>query len=298
MNRLFRYLMIPAMVLLLAACQNSTADSGSPNKEAAEEEKLSVNEVIQKTQEASQQAKGQTLQVEGKQDFNLEAEGQSQGITQSFDMNMELTKDPAAVHLTGTMKSAGETGEMEAYQVGDEFYQSMDGGTTWLKSEGADLNQFGGDQAQNPSKALQKLEELVSKFQGDKNDMFNMKETEDQYVITLNVDKDLKQVKDLYMKQLKGSAVPALKQAGLPVKEDEVKLNTIKQVVYIDKKSFEQEKVDQKTEIEIPLDDGTTSGMITAKQEMTITLKGEYKGTIEVPQEVKDNAQTAPSPEQ
>src|SRR5699024_4337050 len=128
------------------------------------------------------------------------------------------------------------------------------------------------------------LEELVSKFQGDKNDMFNMKETEDQYVITLNVDKDLKQVKDLYMKQLKGSAVPALKQAGLPGKEDEVKLNNIKQVVYIDKKSFEQEKVDQKTEIEIPLDDGTTSGMITAKQEMTITLKGEYKGTIEVPQ--------------
>ncbi|PTX58129.1 hypothetical protein C8P63_1182 [Melghirimyces profundicolus] len=289
--------MLTFVLVMVSGCglQQKAVEGDSPKEEAAEPkpEKLSMTQVVQKTQKASQKAKGYTVKSGGKQEISMEVEGQSQGITQEFDLKMDITQNPRAVHFSGTIQGGGQSGTVEGYQVGNEIYQTVDG-STWVKGTGADLNQFGGNQGQDPSQALQKLQELLSQIQGNKKDQaLQMKETRDQYVITVNVMEDQPEVKELFLKQMTGSMVPTMKQAGVSVNESAIKLNKLKQVYHINKSTFEQEKMEQEMEVEIPVNDGTTSGVIKADQSMTLSLQGEFTGTIEVPQEVKESARNA-----
>ncbi|EGK11696.1 hypothetical protein HMPREF9374_1940 [Desmospora sp. 8437] len=81
-----------------------------------------------------------------------------------------------------------------------------------------------------------------------------------------------------------------LKQAGVSIKESDIKLNSLEQVYHIDRKTFEQKKVDQSMELELPIQEGGVSGVIKMEQSTTTTMTGKFNGTIEVPQEVKDQA--------
>ncbi|MFD1394489.1 hypothetical protein [Kroppenstedtia eburnea] len=75
-----------------------------------------------------------------------------------------------------------------------------------------------------------------------------------------------------------------LKQAGVSIKESDIKLNSLEQVYHIDRKTFEQKKVDQSMELELPIQEGGVSGVIKMEQSTT-TMTVKFDGTIEVPQE-------------
>lgn len=290
MLRLARLLAIPlTAVLLFTGCQveSPVTDKGDTEK-AEPPKKLTTREVIAKSQQMTDKVEGFTYKVEGDQKISLEAGGQSQGIDQKLDMDAKVSNNPNGIHISGTVVGGGQSNTMEVYQVGDEIYQKLDG--VWVKGKGADLNEVAGGQVEDPSKALQKLEEMVAKFKGDQDSPFEMKETDDQYIISLNVTEDQKEMKDLMMKQLAGALVPALKQAGLSINEGDIKLNSLEQVHYINKKTFEQEKTDQTMKLEIPIQEGGESGVIKTEQSTTQTMTGKFDGRIEVPQEVKDNA--------
>ena len=81
-----------------------------------------------------------------------------------------------------------------------------------------------------------------------------------------------------------------MKQAGVTINETDIKLNSLEQVYHIDKKTFDQKKVDQSMELELPIQEGGISGLIKVEQSTATTMTGKFEGTIEVPQEVKDQA--------
>ncbi|GGE23975.1 hypothetical protein GCM10011571_27600 [Marinithermofilum abyssi] len=286
MIRLSRWLSLPlAAAIVLSGCQSLNAVN------PAKPEKLTTEQVLQKADAASEKAKGYTYKVNGDQTLTVEADGQSHSVDQTVQMDMELLNHPRSIHYKGQLENNGQTLKMEAYQVGKEIYQTPDG-ITWAKSEGLDLDQIAGGQTQNPSKALQKVQELLSKLESDKNKPLSMKETGKSYLVKLNVtDKTNKQVQDMFLKQLTAALAPGLKQSGLTVDLDQVKLDKLVQTYTIDKKSFEQKKMVQEMELQIPVSDGTSSGTIRVTQTMTLKNTGEFKGTIEVPQHVKGTAQ-------
>jgi hypothetical protein len=286
MIRLSRWLSLPlAAAIVLSGCQSLNAVN--PTKP----EKLTTEQVLQKADEASEKAKGYTYKVNGDQTLTVEADGQSHSVDQTVQMDMELLNHPRSIHYKGQLENSGQTLKLEAYQVGKEIYQTPDG-ITWAKTEGLDLDQVAGGQTQNPSKALQKVQELLSKLKSDKNKPLSMKETGKNYLVKLNVtDKTNKQVQDMFLKQLTAALAPGIKQSGLTVDLDQVKLDKLVQTYTIDKKSFEQKKMVQEMELQIPVSDGTSSGTIRVTQTMTLKNTGEFKGTIEVPQHVKDTAQ-------
>lgn len=291
MLRLSRLLAISlTMVLLFTGClsQGPTAGEAEDTEKSEPLKKLTTREVIAKTQKVTNEAKGLTFKTEGNQKIQLEVAGQTQGIDQKINMDVKMTNNPAAMHFSGTVEGGGQSGKLEAYQVGDEIYQQLDG--TWVKGKGADLSQASGGQAEDPSKALEMLMEILSKFKGDKDTPFQMEETEDEYIITLKVTDEQKEIKELMMKQLSGALVPAMKQAGVTINETDIKLNSLEQVYHIDKKTFDQKKVDQSMELELPIQEGGISGLIKVEQSTATTMTGKFEGTIEVPQEVKDQA--------
>lgn len=291
MLRLSRLLAISLpIVLLFTGClsQSPAAEKGEEKEEKEPAKKLTTRQVIAKTQKVTKEAKGLTYKMEGDQKIQLEAEGQTQGIDQKVNIDAKMTNNPAAMQFSGTVEGGGESSKMEAYQVGDEIYQQLDG--TWVKGKGADLGKATGGQAEDPSKALEMLEDIFSKFKGDQDSPFQMEETDEEYIITLKVTDEQKEIKDMMMQQLSGALVPAMKQVGVSVKETDIKLNALEQVYHIDRKTYEQKKVDQSMELELPIQESGVAGVIKMEQSTTTTMTGKFNGTIEVPQEVKDQA--------
>ncbi|SMO77698.1 DUF6612 family protein [Melghirimyces algeriensis] len=290
MYRKFHYL-IPFLViaLVLGGCQQSDPQAKEDTEKSTKAEKLSVTEVIQKNQKALQENKGSSYTTEGTQDFIIEANGSSQKISQTVKMDIKMTNDPASVHTKGAIQGNGQTIDMEMYQVGDEIYQKAPN-NQWLKSKGANL-QVPKNQMQKPNQTLKQLIDLISGDKNEKFDFLSMKETEDEYLLTLDIgDPQSGKIHQEFMKQFKAEMMPGLKQSGLPVQEDRIKFTKVEQLIHIDKKSFENSKTEQTVILEIPVSQGDQSSTIKVEQAMTMKRNGEFNGTIEVPQEIKDQA--------
>ena len=41
-------------------------------------------------------------------------------MDQKINMDVKMTNNPAAIHFSGTVEGGGQSGKLEAYQVGDE----------------------------------------------------------------------------------------------------------------------------------------------------------------------------------
>ena len=136
------------------------------------------------------------------------------------------------------------------------MYQQLDG--TWVKGKGAEpepsIRRSGGGPFQGSGNA----DEILSKFKGDKDTPFQMEETEDEYIITLKVTDEQKEIKELMMKQLSGALVPAMKQAGVTINETDIKLNSLEQV-YHRQENLSIEESDQSMELELPISRGWNS---------------------------------------
>ncbi|SDW79068.1 hypothetical protein SAMN05444487_106107 [Marininema mesophilum] len=282
MKRLFQIsTMVIFTALLSTGCQSITAP-----------EKLSFQDVINRTAKAEEKSHGSRFKIDGEQTFTINAKGQKQTINQKVDANAEMTTKPMAVHFKGNIQGNGQSQQIESYQVGSSIYQ-LANGSNWLKSEGADLDQFASNQT--PSETIQKLQGLLSKLQKDKKDKaFNLKEKKDKYILSINFIEAPENIKQMFQKQMTGAIIPHLKQARVTVNENDIQLKKLDQVITIDKKTFKQEKMDQIMELNISIAQNGDTGTIHGSQKQTQTHQGEYKETIEVPADVKNNASPGP----
>lgn len=285
--RPFFILMIMA-ALMIAGCGNS-AEQGSADADNAEKKDLSMREVLKEAEKAMKEVNGLSYAASGNQTLSLEADGQKEEIEQTFNMDMDITTDPMAMHMKGSIEMMGEEMPIEAYMVDNMIYQKTETGS-WSKGqlEGVDMSQMGG---QTPNETLEKLAEIIEKFQGDKQDeSLNMSKEDGAYVINVKLteENDPEFVKQL-TETLRSSMEPQLAQAGLSISEDDIKVDEFTQKVWIDENNFQQKKVEQTTKLSVKINAAQFGQdvQIDMVQNMNIDLKGEFDGTITVPEEAK-----------
>jgi len=273
--------------LVVAGCGNS-AEQGSADAEKPEEKKeLGLSDVLSEAEKALQEEKGFSYAASGTQTMSMDLGGQKQDIEQTFNVDMDMTTDPLAMQMKGSMQMMGQEIPMEMYMVDNMIYQKTPTGA-WTKGqlEGLDMSQMGG-QTQTPNQVLEQLQKFLEKFQGDQqNENIKMSKEDGAYVIEVAVTED---VDAEYMKQLedalRSTMVPQIEQSGLPINKDDVdvKVNEFTQKVWIDENNFQQKKVEQSMKAAINLGEI----QMDVVQDMTMDLKGKFEGTITVPEEAK-----------
>lgn len=291
MKKLRLSLYVLLMAIWVVGC-SSVSESGTNEEKGKESEKkkdYTLDEVIDKANKQVSEVNGVTYDVKGKQDFTIEIDGKTQEMGMDIDMVMNYTNDPVAMNMKGNLVSNGEKIPMEAYLVDNEMYQTgEDGG--WIKTKVDGMQGIQGTQAQQPSESLKQFKTVLDKLSGNKKDgPVKMTEEEDAYLLEMNLtEKDSKELFDEMTKQMKSSIAPQLEGENLPVQLDDIKFSQLNQKIWVDKESFDQKKVDQVMEMEIPIEDMK----MKIKQNMIMELKGEYKDKITVPENVKSKARS------
>ena len=192
MKRIIRpfFILLIMAALTIAGCSNS-AEQGSTNAETGEK-KIGLQDVLTEADKSLKEAKGLSYVITGNQTVSMDLNGQKEELEQTFNINMDMTTDPMAMHMKGSMQMMGQEVPMEIYVVDNMMYQKTDmGGWTKGQLEGLDMAQMGG-QTQTPNQALEQLRQFVDKLRGDKQDEnLKMSKEDGAYVIEVTVTKDV-----------------------------------------------------------------------------------------------------------
>src|SRR5690606_32089217 len=116
-------------------------------------------------EKALQEEKGFSYAASGTQTMSMDLGGQKQDIEQTFNVDMDMTTDPLAMQMKGSMQMMGQEIPMEMYMVDNMIYQKTPTGA-WTKGqlEGLDMSQMGG-QTQSTYQVLAQLQKFLEKLQ-------------------------------------------------------------------------------------------------------------------------------------
>ncbi|MBA4493422.1 DUF6612 family protein [Paenactinomyces guangxiensis] len=270
--------LLAVFTLIFAGCNSKPA--ASPSDQPAKEEELSLVDVMTKSEEALSKAKGFSYKVEGTQKIGTP----EASLTTDIDMKMDMTNNPQAMYAKGKVKAMGQEVPLEMYMVDNTIYQQVNG--TWMEMKGAGLNQTGVN-TEEPSAAVKKVKELVQKLGGTPKG-FTMKKENGSYVVAMDgtAVKDSKEMLDALVEQIKGTLQGMDQAQQLNAKFDlnKIKVESYKETMYIDEKTFELKSVDHESKITMPVEGQS----LMIDQKMKMSVEGAYDGKIEVPDEVKD----------
>src|SRR5690606_14598340 len=128
------------MIFMLAAC-NETAkpangsSAGTEKEETNTEEssEMTLEEVLKKSTEASQELKSFSVKMNMNQEMSSGAEGENMNIDSVIDM--DVTTDPMAFYQKMAMSMAGaeESFDMESYFNEDGMFLYDAAGKQWMK---------------------------------------------------------------------------------------------------------------------------------------------------------------------
>lgn len=268
---------------MLAACNQTAEPVSEPAKNnetpAAATEKpseLTLEEVLEKSTEASNNLKSFTVQMSLEQDITSDQDEMNMQTQSEIEMN--VVQEPMAFYQKMKM-SLGETEESfetESYFTEQGMYFFEPSGQQWMKfpQEMTDMFlQMSGKQT-NPGDELKKLQKFVDDFtfeQDSQNYILNLKASGDKF--------------NEFIKETAAEALPPeMAQENFM---DSMKINAVEYKFIIDKESFNPVALDMNMDMEITAEDQT----ISMKQKM----HGQYSNhnnveAITVPQEVIDSA--------
>ncbi len=247
---------------------------------------FTVEEVIDQSIQKMAQEKGASYEIKGEQGVKVEASDKKIQRNDTFTMRMDLVQQPFAMHINGEIKSDGKPRPIDIYLVNETLFQkSYDG--TWIKSEGISTDSLAG-QIHKPDAPLEQLKHVLESLSdAQKESLITMKEREDAYQLEVVVtEKEEPTMNEIFQEQLKAALGPHLSQLGFPIDMDSMKLIKWKQVIWIEKESFTQKKVEQKLQVEMPVN----SRPMKIEQKMVQTYVGPYTQRISVPEEVENSA--------
>ncbi|MEK4280919.1 MULTISPECIES: DUF6612 family protein [unclassified Cytobacillus] len=272
------------MIFMLAAC-NETAkpangsSAGTEKEETNTEEssEMTLEEVLKKSTEASQELKSFSVKMNMNQEMSSGAEGENMNIDSVIDM--DVTTDPMAFYQKMAMSMAGaeESFDMESYFNEDGMFLYDAAGKQWMKfpkEMSDDLIQMSSQQT-NPGEELKKLQEFV--------DDFTFEQDEKSFILKLKADGE--KFND-FVKETAAETLPPEMAANGEMLEN-MNIKGVEYEIVIDKETFYPNVLNMVMDMEI-----TAEGQkITMKQNMN----GEYSNynkveAISVPQEVLDSA--------
>nr|WP_232426151.1 DUF6612 family protein [Cytobacillus praedii] len=273
------------LVFMLAACNQTAKPVDEPvkdNEKASETEKaeekaseLTLEEVMNKSTEASEGLKSFSVKMDLTQDMTDQGELNVQ-TTSVIDMN--IVTEPMAYYqkMKMSMGEEAESFETESYfsEAGMFFYEPST--SQWMKfpQEMTDtFLQMSGQQS-NPGEELKKLQQFVEDF--------TFEQDSNNYILKLKAsgEKFNDFIKETAVQQLppEMSAEDAL--SGM-------KINAVEYEILVDKKTFYPVELNMDMDLEMTIEGQT----IAMKQKMN----GQYSNynsvdAITVPQEVIDSA--------
>lgn len=272
------------MIFMLAAC-NETAkpanesSAGTEKKETKTEEssEMTLEEVLKKSTEASQELKSFSVKMDMNQEMSSGAEGENMKIDSVIDMN--VTTDPMAFYqkMTMTMPGAEESYDMESYFTEEGMFLYDAAGQQWMKfpkEMSDDLLQMSSQQT-NPGEELKKLQEFV--------DDFTFEQDEKSFILKLKADGEKF---NNFVKETAAETLPPELAANGEILEN-MNIKGVDYEIVIDKETFYPSVLNMVMDMEITAEGQT----ISMKQNMN----GQYSNynkveAIAVPQEVLDSA--------
>lgn len=272
MNILKKWFLIIALVMLsigLVACGEK------------------AEEVYTKSLEAADKMESAEITTVLNQEITMGSEGK---LKIKSDMDGSVIVDPVAMHQKGTMamtmEGEGMEGEApfemdtEIYLVDDEMYMFESLSQQWLKADSSliPIDTLTTNQP-DVSEQLKMLEEYVEEFE--------FEEVDNEYVFKLKADGGgVKRLSEKMLEEyLPQDITSQLGDIQQVLKDMEIKKLSIEMI--IDNKTYHVKKFNLDMEMSMTVE-GQTLDVVQQ-------VKSEYKGvntidSIEIPQEVKDNA--------
>lgn len=266
-----------AFVLFLSGC--GPISNAGKEEEKSQEKKLTMQEVIEKSNKAMKEVKGVTIETKSKEKTAME--GMKMDI--ELEATMAVTYEPIAFHLKGQLPMLGDD-SFEMYMEDKMMYLKDEEG--WLKTEAdqaeellvfnflaVDLKEF-----------LEDTEELK--------DLCEMSHKEGAYVLEIDASgKDAEKVKEYGLASDWGLFEEFVEDLDEEESEEfeelmkDMKIESFKQVIWIDDKTFEVKKVEQKVQVVMVID-----GMeVKSGEETVMTVTGKVD-QVTIPEEVKKKA--------
>ncbi len=283
MNKFFKVLSVGALALTLAACNSSA----TPTKDTTNTSKLTLEQVYDKAMKRQEDINSARAKADVTQVAKMGSGDKAQEFTSDTTMDVDVVSDPLGMHfsMTTTAPDMVDEGDKNA-AVSVEMYMNQDQGIfakdetsgQWLKLPSDDFDAIF-KETTSSANAKEQLEQL-KKFVND----FKFEQTDDAYVLTLDAKGD--KFKELIDSELKKSMKDFNLQENLL---DNLTINNMDYVLYIDKESFDTKKIDVNMDLKITVDNEEVSSK--TKTVVTYTDFNNLK-TIDIPKEIIDNAQS------
>lgn len=283
MNKFFKVLSVGALALTLAACSSSA----TPTKDTTKTSKLTLEQVYDKAVDRQADVKSASAKMEMTQETKMGSGENAMEFTSSTKMEMDVVTDPLAMHVSVTTTAPDTLSESDKNtDASVEMYMKQDLGifvkdetssdNQWLKLPSTDIDTIIKETA-SPANAKEQLDQL-KKFIGD----FKFEQTDDAYVLTLDAKGD--KFKELIDSEIQKS-MQELNLQENPL--DNLTIDKMNYVLYIDKETFDTNKIDVKMDLKIKVEDEELS--TKTKTVITYTEFNHLK-TIDIPQSIIDNA--------
>ncbi|MBY0122850.1 hypothetical protein H0173_13080 [Bacillus sp. S/N-304-OC-R1] len=284
MKRILSILTGLFMVFMLAACNETAKPVNEPaanNETSAAEEKpseLTLQEVLEKSTEASNNLKSFSVNMNLDQDMTSDQEEMNMKTQSVIEMN--VVTDPMAFYQKMTMSLGEESFESESYFSEEGMYLFDPGSQQWMKfpQEMTDtFLQMAGQQT-NPGDELKKLEKFV--------DDFTFEQDSKNYILKLKASGE--KFSD-FIKETAAEALPP--EMAAEELMNNMKIHGVEYEFVIDKESFYPVALEMTMDMEMTVEDQTIS--------LNQKMNGKYSNhnnikTITIPQEVIDSAMDIP----
>ncbi|MFJ7369829.1 DUF6612 family protein [Lysinibacillus sp. NPDC098008] len=283
MKKFIKVLAVGILALTLAACNSSA----TPKKDTTKTSDLTLEQVYDKAVERQTNIKSASATMDMTQATKVGAGEEAMEFSSSTKMDMDFIVDPLEMHLSGTMtmpNMLGEGGEttdlpMEMYmKQGTGFFMKDTASDSWLKLPDDNFDEIL-EQTASSADAKEQLEQLKSFI-----DDFSFEQTDDEYVLTLDAEGD--KFKALIDEEIEKS-MQGMELGENPL--DGLTIDQINYVLYIDKDTFDTNKMDMNFDLKMNVEGNEM--VMNTKSVITYTEFDHLK-TIDIPQEVIDNAQT------
>lgn len=261
------------LMLFLSACGSSGSGGTSKNAD------LTAEEILEKSITAMAEVKSYSMEMDSEQTMAMT--GFEEEMNMTMKMKADIITDPIQLYMLQEITSdelgIEEPMTTESYFTNDGFYTKDSITNSWIK--------YTDDMAQTMLEmqesqlALEEQLDLMKRF--TKN--ITADEDNKHYILSLDADGDaLKEIVAEVMGTLGGEDMAVIQEMF-----NEMDIQTFKYIIYIDKATFLQTKVDVETDMSFSAEEET----ITIKQIMKSTISN-FDGVseIKIPQEAIDSA--------
>lgn len=267
-------------LLLLTGCSSDAQPN--TNETTNKPKELTPIEVLEKASDNL----GKNVTYEVNQNQKLEIDTNGTKIIEESTTTMTMNMANENYHAKGTMTASGQTIPVEIYYENNTLYKLLED-NSWVKI--TYFEDMGSQQ--DPSALLKELAKLVEKLGGNalpKGISVNKKDN--HYLVEINY-KETEQ-SEKFENEIKNEIVEELKASGdafagqLTADKIQFEKNIVK--IHIDDQNFQSTKMEHEIILGFDIENiKVKTDVIT-----TLNLKGEYNGTIEVPEEVKSKAKS------